>query len=294
MLENIIKNNPEYLSEEYKKADSGFTNSIYIFDNQFILKICTDEKNESNFLNEINFYKENRDNKYIPHVYKYNNITKPYYIIIEKLDGISLYNIWYKLNNNERERIIKDLTECLKGFHSHKRESQNWENLMIAKALNVTDKVRQYELLDESILKTVENIIKSAKEYLISDSICMIHGDIHFDNIFYTPNREIKIIDFETSSYAPVDYELDILLRMCRNPKKYANEITEDYVELNDYYMIPIWFQKYYPEIFQINNLAKRLLFYDLYYNLKLYTKHVNDNEIKETILNIIKKIKED
>lgn len=294
MLEKIIEENKEILSGEYKKVMSGPTHEVYIFDNKYILKMYIDDEIEVDAIAEINFYKNNKNSEYIPYILNYNNTSKPYYIIIDKLDGISLFNIWYKLNNTEKEKIVYLLVDFLKKIHANKRESNNWEELMVGKTLNVLDKIRRLELMDEKSLEFIEQVVTKSKNYLISDSLSMIHGDLNFCNIFITPQNDIKIIDFEKSSYAPIDYELDAILRMCRNPKVYADSSNYDYIKENDYQMIPFWIEKHYPEIFNIKNLEKRLLFYDLYYNINYLTKHVNDNATKENIIYLANKLNKD
>ena len=77
-------------------------------------------------------------------------------------------------------------------------------------------------------------------------------------NIIMKEDKRLKLIDFETSMYAPIDYELDIFLRMCRNPLKYASEEEEKLIDVNDYKMIEPYFRKLYPEIFEIHDFEIR------------------------------------
>lgn len=294
MLEKIIEENKQYLSGDYTKVLSEPTHEVYIFDNKYILKIYVDDEITADAITEINFYRNNKENEYIPEIFSCNDVANPFYIIIEKLDGISLFNLWYKLNNSDREKIIYLLVDFLKKIHKNKRESNNWEELIVGKALHVIDKIRRLELLNESELEIVEQAISSSKKYLVSESLSMIHGDFTFNNIFITPDNDIKVIDFEKASYAPIDFELDAILRMCREPKRYADEYAHTYIDMSDYQMIPLWIERYYPEIFDIKNLDKRLLFYDLYYNLNYLTGHINSNETKEKIIYLANKINKD
>lgn len=98
---DILKN-----CKEYKKISVGFTNLLYEVDNKYIIKICNNKNNEVNFNNEINFYLKNINNKYIPKLfYYYKSKTKNdfSYEIIEKIDGQTLYELWYRFDDHRRE-----------------------------------------------------------------------------------------------------------------------------------------------------------------------------------------------
>ena len=115
------------------KINVGFTNTIYSIDDKFILKICTNKHNEEKFLTEIEFYKNNKMNDSIPVLYGFDTSKKnlPYYFeIIEKVEGVSLYNIWHKLTDEEREEIIFKLTNYMKDFHSNVSNSYDWSKYM--------------------------------------------------------------------------------------------------------------------------------------------------------------------
>ena len=56
VIENIIEHNKELFGEnvKYEKINVGFTNTIYIVNNMFIVKICTNTDNEKNFEKDEN------------------------------------------------------------------------------------------------------------------------------------------------------------------------------------------------------------------------------------------------
>ena len=90
---------------------------------------------------------------------------------------------------------------------------------------------------------------------------------------------------------APIDYELDIFLRMCNNPLKYASEETEKYVKLEDYKNIEKLMRKFYPEIFSNEYYDVRMMFYDLEANIRLLPRFCKNEELKQLVINIIDKI---
>ena len=114
IVKQIIRNRESLFGSNpiVNKINIGFTNTLYNVNNLFIIKICTDINNEEKFKKEINFYNSNKDNDLISKLY-FSSINKedvPYmYEILEKIDGVSLYDVWHKLDESERESIIKQL-----------------------------------------------------------------------------------------------------------------------------------------------------------------------------------------
>lgn len=291
MVTKIINNNLNIFQPNftYKKSNVGFTNTIYEVDNKYIIKICTNTANEDKFKNEISFYEENENNALIPKLYKSDtskNDIPYFYEILEKIQGVSLYNIWHELSEEEREDLIKKLCFILKEIHKNKKASYDWEEYL---SKNFSDSYKQVKYLfsdeeQEMIMKAYQKF----PTYLESTDFVLVHNDLHFDNIFYD-NGKIKLIDFERSISAPRDFELDILYRMIRFPWKFASEETEKYTNSNDYTNIKLYIEKYYEELVNIPHLEKRLAIYDMIYFLKQLTNYKESEELKENVISASK-----
>lgn len=296
VISKIISINKELFSENpiVNKINVGFTNTIYNVNDLFIVKICSDYGNEDDFLKEINFYKSNEGNILIPKLY-ISNISKdevPYmYEIIEKIDGVSLYNVWHLLEDSEREDVIKKLCVSMKEIHSNVGESYDWVEYFSKQFVELNNKAKDLSIfsLDEQL--KLDYVYSRMSYYLSSTEFVLIHNDLHFDNIFYN-NGELKIIDFERSMYAPLDFELDILYRMVRMPWKFASEETEEFTKEEDYKNIMSYLDKYYPEILSIPNLYERLAIYDVVYFLEQLVKHPELDELKKCVLNACELVK--
>lgn len=284
--QNLFGNNPKI-----EKINVGFTNTIYNINNTYIVKICTDKNNEKEFLKEIEFYKNNKENSLIPKLY-ISNIDKkhiPYfYEIIEKIEGVSLYNVWHTFDEKQKEEIIKQICEAMKQFHSKKGIKYNWIEIIKEEFLSLYENEKISIIFNEEEKKLLEKASSKFEKYLKSDEFVLIHNDLHFDNIIFN-NGKIKIIDFERSMYAPRDFELDIIYRMIRKPWKFASEETEKYTNLNDYTNIISYIEKYYPELINIENIYKRLAIYDIIYYVRQLVKHSDIKELKNDIINSAK-----
>lgn len=273
-----------------EKINIGFTNTIYKVNEYYIVKICTNKDNEKNFIKEIEFYKSNKDNSLIPKLF-YSSIDKsdiPYlYEIIEKIEGVSLYNIWHTFSEEQREDVIRQLCEAMKQIHNNKGDSYDWIDVLKNKFNPLFNQAKEKNILTKEEIELLEKVYSYFDKYLQSNEFVLVHNDLHFDNIFIN-NGKIKILDFERSMYAPRDFELDILYRMIRKPWKFASEEVEESIDEKQYSNIMTYIEKYYPELININNLYKRLAIYDMIYFLKQYVEHPEYEDLKEDVLKAV------
>ena len=292
-LKKIINDNARIFEnvKNITKINVGFTNLVYSADDKYIIKICNNKENEVNFENEIKFYKSNIGNKYIPKMYSFYISTSAEdfsYEILEKANGKSLYFVWHKFDENKRKEVIKEVVNIMKSFHSVKGKSYNWSLYIKEKLERNFNKCFDLNLFSKSEKDLAEQILMSINDYLKSTYFRLVHADIHFDNIIYCNDGQIKIIDFERSLYAPIDYELDIFLRMCNSPLKYASIETEKLVKNEDYQNIEKYFKEFYPEIYDVNNFEIRHEIYNLEANLRLLPRFPEDGELKKTVVEIM------
>ena len=214
------------------------------------------------------------------------------YEIIEKINGKSLYLVWHELDENKRKEIVKEIVNMMKSFHSIKGESYDWALYINEKLERNFNKCFDLKLFSQTEKDMAEQILKNINDYLKSSDFRLVHSDIHFDNIIYCNDGQIKIIDFETSLYAPIDYELDIFLRMCNNPLKYASEEAENLVKIEDYQNIEKYFKEFYPEIYNVDNFEIRHEIYNLEANLRLLPRFPEDNDLKKIVIEIMISLK--
>ena len=293
IINKIIDKNTNLFGENPKieKINVGFTNTIYIINNLYIVKICSNEHNEAHFKNEIDFYNANKNNELIPKLYFFDTSKSdvPYfYEVIEKIEGVSLYNVWHTFSEEQREQIIKQLCEAMKMIHSNKGKEFDWNNWLNERFIKLYSQIKSQKIFNEEEQELIEYAYKKFSKYLKSSEFVLIHNDLHFDNIFYKDGK-IKIIDFERSKYAPRDFELDILYRMIRKPWKFASEETEKFTDSSDYTNIKLYIEKYYSKLVNTQFLEQRLAIYDMVYYMKHLTEYPNSEELKKDIISAVK-----
>lgn len=276
IIEKIISQNTLLQNKSYKAVTTGFTNTIYQVD-KYIIKICTKKENELNFKNEINFYEKNKENKFIPKLYLSDTtkiIIPYYYEILEKKEGKTLYEVWYKLAIEEKKEVISKVIDVLKSFHNTLVEEYDFINYL-------KEKIKEYtpvEGLDETL---ITKLLNRCDIYFKENQFGMIHGDLHFDNLLYD-NKAIVIIDFECSMAAPIDYEFRFINRYNKTPWKWASEKTDMLTVENDYKDVMPLIIENYKALQNIKYLKERLLIYEVIDLLKEYNATKNQENLEE------------
>lgn len=289
IIDIIVRKNTSLFGKNpiIEKINIGFTNTIYKINDLYIVKVCTDLNNEKEFKKEIDFYNCNKENTLIPKLY-YADIEKKdvpyYYEILEKIKGVSLYNVWHIYSEEQREDIIKQLCDAMKKMHNVKGEKYNWSDYIKKEFNSLYEKAKELNIFNEEEQKILKQAYSIFDMYLDSDEFVLVHNDLHFDNIF-VDNGKIKVIDFERSMYAPRDFELNIFYKMIRKPWKFASEETEEYTDASQYSNIMLYVQKYYPELLSTPNLYERLGIYDIVYFLNQLVFYPKLDELKNDVL---------
>ena len=77
IIDSIVSSNRELFGDSPKveRVNVGFTNIIFIVNDRYVVKICTNSSNEEKFAREIEFYQKNKDNGLIPRLY-YASVDK--------------------------------------------------------------------------------------------------------------------------------------------------------------------------------------------------------------------------
>jgi thiamine kinase-like enzyme len=286
IIERIIDNNSILKGKSYELINSGFTNTIYKVDN-YIVRLCTYEDNEKSFSKEIDFYSNNNISG-IPKLYigdTSKSIVPYFYQIEDKINGVPLYEVWYKLDNNEKEIIIDKIINILKEIHKDKKDYEDtFLNDVICKINSIKDKCSDIGDICNDLI-TISNIIFKDNKYVL------IHGDLHFDNFLYD-GENIYLLDFERITYAPLDYDFKIISCYSTYPYLWASAKTDIITVEDDYKDVLDLFLNRYEELNRIPNVRERLDVYkcieilDNYKNTKHKDRLLVVNQVIEELKN--------
>ena len=293
LARKIAKANQDIFGDikKLEEVNAGFNNSIFNVNDTFIIKVCTNIEKEKQFDTESNFYKSNQNNENIPILYKFDKSksTIPYiYEIMEKVSGETVYYHWYKMNEQEREELIQKIVKILQKIHLKNYPEYNWSENIKNKILDsfnqTTDMFSEEE--KDIILKSLDKY----DEILSDNKFCLIHNDLHFDNILIDNNKNIKLIDFNDSIIAPFDFDLRLLYMSVETPWKWANIEMDPYQKPEDYKHLFEYIKKYYKELNNVKHLDERMLVYRILDDFRLLPRF-REKEAKDRILLNSKKL---
>lgn len=293
LAKKIANSNIDILGKVQKieEINAGFNNSIFCINDTFIIKVCGNINDEKLFDTESHFYKSNADNENIPKLYEYDNTKKivPFvYEIIEKINGKSVYYHWYKMNEKQREKLIENIVIALQKIHKEKYQGYNWCSYV--KDDFLTNFNVASDIFNNEEKNMILNSLNLYDKFLLDNTFCLIHNDLHFDNILIDENGKVKIIDFNDAMIAPFDYDFRILYMSVTQPWKWANSEMDPFQKPKDYANLFKYVLKYYPELNNVKYLNQRMIIYTILNDIKLLPRFKN-NELKNHILDNTKKL---
>ena len=274
IIQKVFKKN-KIKADKIIRFASGQINRVYDIDNKFVIKIEGDFEFAKDLIKhqpEI-IRKLQAGGASVPNLIDHGNIEGKNYLLMNRIDGDGLANVWYGLDKSQKENFMSQIVEQLKIFHSIEFENftisgevdkkyQKW----IAAVRDVSDFSRinknLLEITAKDDVEYVENFYNNKVDILknVKESV-LVHQDIHFENIFYKDNNITGIIDFDWSCQAPREYDLWIIADYFHAPWYYVEERLEKYYQnkmMEEMKML----RKYYPELFEVENLLDKIRLY--------------------------------
>lgn len=302
IVEKIFESHGLGKVKSVANIEIGFTNKVYLVNDAYILKVCEDESNEQKFESEVFFYNFFKDKIPVPEISvfdKSKSIYGKFFMIYSKIEGDNLYAKWHLLNNEQRKIIIKQLCDILKVINKSPYDeflqkfdvnfSDSWHDKILNQIQNSLKKIEEKKLLSPEFIEVIKKFVDDNHNILKEQKLALVYWDAHFDNILVQDTKIVGILDFERTEVSSMDFVLDIVKRMVEYPKKYMSEKFEKFAKKEDYAHLLDWFQEFYPQLFDFENLDKRLDLYAVEHDLDTLIWYPNSVEVKQMIAKTVK-----
>lgn len=213
----------------------------------------------------------------------------PWYVS-ERVPGRTLFDVWPEADLATRKAIIESLGIALRTLHqvpvphgllppwlADALGGSPWPAYhppVVSEALGRVEAARQQPGHDPRLLSNVEDWIQERLALFRSDSLVLVHGDLHGSNLMVDAGRLTGLIDFAEAVAQPADVELDTILRWCARPSEFPPTPDQRGLDESSLAPVPGWLHGAYPELFDRGHLRERLNFYDMYVELAILAHH--------------------
>jgi RIO-like serine/threonine protein kinase len=220
-LQSFLKSNNFVLKEivQISKWKKTFVLKVSKEDKDYILKAISDispARIKSKFTTEVNVYLEN-SNDYVPNLVFNTDAI----IITDYIKGRTLRD--YLIEGKSIHEIMENLILGIKTIYNENKREHSESNSFGNAYANISSlaqsgpiQTKDLSILDKVINKTIAFVLRLKLKKALSKlnyknlKSGFAHGDFHYNNIFVTPNNEIKFIDFENVAYNEY-FDFDIL-----------------------------------------------------------------------------------
>ena len=284
-----------YLS--HSRITTGFTHEVHRLNDNLILKLFNDGderffKTESRLLaSRLPFKKPRlvaRETK--------DEVIDRDYIVMSYVPGKSLGSLWYLATEKQRELLIKDICRSLQVINDvspaviARGASENWPDQISKRVGDSCKELTDRNIIDEKTASQITTFFQHSAHSLGGTTLQPVYWDVHFDNFIVNDSFELQaIIDLENVELTALDYPLFVIQKQMDEPEKYLSEENEKYADKKDYANLKSYYQKYYPQMFDFNELDDRLRIYQLLDVLHLLKdwSHVKELHVKLNILTV-------
>jgi len=215
-------------------VDYGFGYGTWVFiGNETVIKIDPEVGRSERFSHELAVSQMEIPGVATPRVLETGALEGRAWIILNRLEGSSGYNVWPGLDHDAKSKLTSQLAGALGHMQQFKpdrsmlhAETENWAQhirLSFNRALRAVDAIVPGRVLTQS-----QGAFAQWAEALDDRPQVLCHGDLWFGNILVHNDGSLAgILDFDRMAMAPADYELDMLLRFWRYPWNFVPEQLE-------------------------------------------------------------------
>ncbi len=292
----IICNRHGITYRSHKRITAGFTHEVHLLNDDMVLKIfnTADSRHfdtESAMLAlDTDFPKPNL----IASHESINEVDRSY-VIMSYIQGHSLGSMWHLATDNQREALIENICKALKAINQidpadiKLKVASTWGDSVLTDGKERIMRLVSKKIIDRTTADRAIKTLESNSSALANSKLYPNYWDIHFDNFIVDDNFKLQaLIDLENVWLTALDYPLFVIHKQTDEPEKYLSEADEQYADKKDYKYLMDWYRKYYPEMFEFDNLNTRLKVYQLLDTLHLLLEWSHVPELRRKFYELL------
>ena len=273
LADKILKKNKIRAPIRYENFPGWAKNRVFILDHDYVIKL-------GGTYGDIDIFKHQRAllNKLsdtgakVPRIIDEGEIGGEKYLLMTKIPGHTLAQLWPTLGRKERNSYFSQIAEELKKYHSIKFKKyaiaicQKKPKGNLGNAVDTTiDFSKIGQLRNQSareIFEWISNYYQKNKKNLNeSGTAALVFNDIRLENILASKGKISGFVDFDWLCQAAPDYELAKAVYYMYAPQYFSDPSLVKKMQAPMKNEINA-FKKAYPDIFDTPNLIIRLRIY--------------------------------
>jgi len=182
------------------------------------------------------------------------------WMITRRVPGVQLARAWPALTTAERERATRELAAALAAVHATPCDGiaddiRPPHTLALAPLLELCGK-----LPDRGLAEAVAQFVRARWGAFDDADRGLVHGDPHLENVLWHDGHISALLDFEWSRPSWIHCDLEILLAVARDPKRFVAADLEALLDPAQFEDVPRWLREACPQWFAHPRLADRLV----------------------------------
>jgi hygromycin-B 7''-O-kinase len=203
------------------------------------------------------------------------------WLICARSVGAPLAHVWPDLERPARRAAVADLAAALRTLHQVRVRAplpplERVPHLLepsytpLAPLREGLERAARLPHVDRGLLLDLAHMLEGwAPGLPMLEDSTLIHGDLTFENLMHDGDRLSALLDLEWARPAPIDLDLDVLLRTCAYPELHVAPAHAHRAQAQDYREVPAWLAEDHPDLFAQDRLLDRLRIYDLAFTLR-------------------------
>ncbi|MFT3951323.1 MAG: aminoglycoside phosphotransferase family protein [Oscillospiraceae bacterium] len=266
-------------------AGAGFRNEVYLSDD-YVLKVYP-EHNRTGFMKEHWFYSAVKP-AFAPELIAAGED----YLIFERIRGKSLFTLWRDMAGAKRLSTVSVIAKIMRTLSTVDYAaiaglfpvSDDYGAKIFPEIAALLMELLERESIPEALAHRVKEYCAANLSVFRGEPLCLVHGDMHFDNFMLADNGKLYLIDYEMLEIAPKDYDLDVWQRMMLHPFIYAGEADHALTVPADYRELMKLLKMSSSDLFLSPTVKDRVTLYGIRYELAILKDYPMDALVLERL----------
>jgi len=216
----------------------------------------------------------------VPPILEVGNDGTIEWSVSRRMPGCDLGRAWRTLSSELRQRATVELAHALAALHATPTEGlapldrAPPHTLPLEPLRALIAELREEHPARADLLARCDAFVCARWGAFDDADRGLAHGDPHLENVLWDGAHVTTLLDLEWAQETWLHADLEILLAIAAEPRRFASADHETTVDEADYVDVPRWLAAAYPQLFAHPRLDERLAVLRVSRELGLWADH--------------------